>query len=341
MDWTRPRARPSGIPPPTGTPARSCVLRSKPQHHFIVGGTLFLFWTREPVGTEDVMTLFEPTAEQLRHLLVGVKKGEESNAIEDVNDFYLLAVSGNSARAVVRDYLEEPLGKVRESIRRWFADLSITDTSQKYRGQNNAAFSLRVLADATGVESPKVAAAIHVELMAAAIDSTRPLSDGLLAACLGRIRADQGGKLWASRAALVKVCLLRRGIAMTSVLEPNGQTYPPAYLYGRLLSLLDQIQNAALGDVNATVVDKYFRTMSVRPRTIAPRLIGYAQAHLRKMRVDPTKKGTSIWLDQRLTSLVNQLPLDTAAESLPICDQGLFVMGFYHQQAERYTPKDD
>ena len=114
----------------------------------------------------------------------------------------------------------------------------------------------------------------------------------------------------------------------------------PAYVYGRLLSLLDQIQNSALGDVNASVVDKNYRAMSVRPHMIAPRLIGNAQAHLRKMRVDPKKKGTAIWLSQRLTELVNLLPLRHAAKRLPLSDQGLFVMGFYHQQADRYTPRD-
>jgi CRISPR-associated protein Csd1 len=313
-------------------------LRGQRDHHFVVGGTLFLFWTREPANTDFMAALGEASAEQVKGLLEGVTTGKAGDAIDDVNSFYLLAVSGNSARAIIRDYLERPVRLVRASVRQWFADLSIADASPQFGGQPNSAFPLWMLANAMGFDSERVASDVHVGLMESAIDSNRPIPVGILAACLTRLRAEGGGALRASRAALVKICLIRRRIAVSASLDTEELN--PAYLYGRMLSLLDQIQNAALGEVNASVVDKYYRTMSVRPHLIAPRLIGYAQAHLRKMRVDPKKKGTSIWLSQRLTELVNRLPLRGAAERLPICDQGLFVMGFYHQQADRYTPKD-
>jgi CRISPR-associated protein Csd1 len=313
-------------------------LRAKRDNHFIVGGTLFMFWTRQPADTEFVITINDASPEQVKGLLEGVAKGKPGDAIDDVNDFYLLALSGNSARAIVRDYLERPVPAVHASVRRWFADLSIVDASPEYRGQVKSAFPLRVLATAMGIDQERVASDVHVALMEMAIDSKRPIPIRILAGCLSRLRADGGGALRASRAALVKICLIRRRIAVSVALDTDERN--PAYLYGRLLSLLDQIQNAALGEVNASVVDKYYRAMSVRPQTIAPRLIGYAQAHLRKMRADPKKKGTSIWLSQRLTELVNRLPLRQAVERLPISDQGVFVMGFYHQQADRYTPKD-
>jgi CRISPR-associated protein Csd1 len=313
-------------------------LRGKKDNHFIVGGTLLLFWTRKPANTEFVMALNEASAEQVKSLLESVAHGKSGDAIDDANDFYLLAVSGNSARAIIRDYLECPVGQVRASVRQWFADLSIVDASPAHRGQPNSAFPLWMLAVATAIDSEHVASDVQVALTEAAIDSKRPIPIGILAACLGRLRADGGTSLRASRAALVKTCLIRRRIAVSASLDTDEQN--PAYLYGRLLSLLDQIQNAALGEVNCSVVDKYYRSMSVRPHLIAPRLIGYAQAHLRKLRVDPKKKGTTIWLSQRLTELVNLLPLRGAVERLPLGDQGLFVMGFYHQQADRYTPKD-
>ena len=313
-------------------------LRGNRDNHFIVGSTLFLFWTRKPTDTHFVMALNEASPEQVKALFESVAKGKPGEAIDDPNDFYLLAVSGNSARAIVRDYLEQPVGQVRASIRQWFADLTIADASSTYRGQLNSAFSLRTLSTWTGIDSERVTSDVHVALIEAAIDSTRPIPAGILAACLGRLRADRGNSLRASRAALVKICLIRRRIAVGASLDTDERN--AAYLFGRLLSLLDQIQNAALGEVNASVVDKYYRTMSVRPHIIAWRLIGHAQAHLRKMRVDPKKKGTSIWLSKRLTDLVNRLPLRAEIQRLPMSDQGLFVMGFYHQQADRYTPKD-
>lgn len=313
-------------------------LRGRKENHFIIGGTLFLFWTREPADTKFVDILNEATPEQVKALLESAAKGKTGDAISDTNNFYLLAMSGNSARAIIRDYLERPLGQVRSSVGQWFKDLSIVDASSTYRGQLNCAFPLWLLAAATDIDSDHVGSDVHVALMESAIDSKRAIPVGVLAACLGRLRADGGRSLRSARAALIKLCLIRRRIAVPSSLDTNERS--PGYLYGRLLSLLDQIQNAALGEVNASVVDKYYRSMSVRPHRVAFRLIGNAQAHLRKMRVDPKKKGTSIWLNQRLTELVNQLPLRESVERLSLTDQGLFVMGFYHQQADRYTPKD-
>ena len=47
---------------------------------------------------------------------------------------------------------------------------------------------------------------------------------------------------------------------MTEIL--NADELHPAYVYGRLLAVFEQIQYAALGDVNANVVDKFYGTFS-------------------------------------------------------------------------------
>ena len=93
-----------------------------------------------------------------------------------------------------------------------------------------------------------------------------PVSDALLSACLRRLRADGGDGFRSTRLALIKLILKRREIPVTETL--NADERHPAYLCGRLLSVLEQIQYDALGDVNANVVDKFYGTFSAAPALV-------------------------------------------------------------------------
>jgi CRISPR-associated protein Csd1 len=310
-------------------------LRGQRDHHFVVGGTLFLFWTRKPADTEFILALGEASPEQVRAVIEGLKKGRAGDAVEDANDFYLLAVSGNSARAVVRDYLERPLDRVREAIRGWFADLRIADPSKEYQGRPNAAFPLWMLAAATALESDRVTSDAHARLMDAAL-TDGALPDSVLAACLGRLRSEGSGGFRAARLALIKLCLNRThfggGDRMTETLNPD-ETHP-AYVYGRLLRIFEEIQRLALGDVNATVVDKFYGTFSAAPALIFARLFANSQNHLRKIRGE--NPGAAYNLDRRLAEVTSLLPPAPPAGTLPLADQGRFALGYYHQKAKTF-----
>lgn len=316
-----------------------------------IGGTLFLYWTKDPADLRFMSLLDDPAGEARQQLPPprprDVAKVERAfNAVHEAkktavqtlnpNQFYMLGLSGNAARAVIRGYLESTLSEVQQNLADWFDDLRIADTSKEYQGKPNDRFPLKRLVESTALDLDHVASETSERLLSSALNGV-PVPDSILAACLGRLKADGGTPLFASRLALVKLCLIRRNITVSELLDPNERN--ESYLYGRLLSLLDQIQNSALGDVNATVVDKFFRSMCVRPHLIAPRLVANAQAHLRKMRVDPAKNGASTWLGKQLGELYGMLPINRTASRLPLTDQGLFVLGFYHQQAKRFTPK--
>ncbi|HYH69462.1 MAG TPA: type I-C CRISPR-associated protein Cas8c/Csd1 [Urbifossiella sp.] len=119
-----------------------------------VGGTQFLFWTRDMEGSSGVEIL-DAKPDEYAALLEVVNKPVESgpNAISAPDEFRILALGGNSARVVVRDYLERPLGEVRANLRQWLDHLRIADTSKQYQGRPNAAFPLWLLATATALEA--------------------------------------------------------------------------------------------------------------------------------------------------------------------------------------------
>lgn len=119
---------------------------------------------------------------------------------------------------------------------------------------------------------------------------------------------------------------------MSEMLDPDERH--PAYLYGRLLCMFEQIQYAALGDVNANVVDKFYSVFSAAPAQVFNRLFSNAQNHLRKLRTE--RPGSFVSLDKRLTELVALLPASPPAGQLSVRDQGRFALGYYNQRAKQF-----
>jgi CRISPR-associated protein Csd1 len=317
-------------------------LRGDKDHRFTVGGTLFLFWTREDTDTSFVMALNEASPEQVKAVFEGLNKGRTGDAIDDENQFYLLAVSGNSARAIVREYLERPLGKVRESIGRWFADLRIADTSKEHQGRPNSAFPLWLLANATALESDRVAPDTHARLMGAAL-TEGTLPDSILAACLGRLRVPERDPkrptFSPARMALIKLCLNRRHRSeegqMTELLDQD-RIRDKAYVCGRLLAFLARCQSPKDFGAGAQIVERFFGSAILSPRSVFPTLIKLNRNHISIIRGQ--NKGFAFNLDEELDELVDLLVLDGAElpdfpATLSLAEQGRFAIGFYHQRA--------
>src|SRR5207249_5001028 len=108
--------------------------------------------------------------------------------------------------------------------------------SREGQGQPTSAFPMWMLANATALEADRVSPEVHSRLMHAAL-TTGPLPDSILAACIGRLRAEGSDGFRATRMALIKLCLnrthFREEQRMSETLDRDEMH--PAYLYGRLL----------------------------------------------------------------------------------------------------------
>lgn len=322
------------------------------QTSFEVGRkTLFLFWTRDRESTG--LELLNPSAEtlaspdQFDKLIRSVQeKAAAASGIpaEQQDQFRILALSGNSdknsARVFVRDYLEGPLPQLQRSIAKWFTDLAIADTSEQYQGQPNNRFSLLRLAAATVPRKTgnkpdwtKLSPNLLTQLMYSAMTG-RPIPEAVLVSCLGRIRAEGGKGFWTPRMALIKLFLNRtyhqEGDGMKDTLSDDEKH--PAYVYGQLLRVFEEIQRAALGKVNATVVDKFYGTFAAAPAFIFSRLDQNAKHHMSRLRKEKPKKAHR--LDEKLTRLMRLLPAEPPKAVLSLADQGRFALGYYHQKAK-------
>jgi len=298
-----------------------------------IGENLFLFWTREVQDLSFMNLLDRVDAEEVRALLSSPIKGGE-NKSSNPNDFYLMVLSANAARIVVRDYLEAPLSNIQLNLVSWFKDLSLVFLDPQF--DDRPFYSIYELVKATSGDKTDPLITTPNRLLMAALRGD-PLSDAILSACLRRMRLEGSKGCTRPRLSLIKLFLVRKGIKVTESL--NTEEKNPAYLYGRLLEIFDEIQYAALGDVNAGVVDKFYGTFSAAPALIMARLFANANNHLRKLKNE--KPGAFVNLDRKLTELVSHLPIQSPKGQLPLREQALFALGFYHQRAFRNQERVD
>ena len=102
----------------------------------------------------------------------------------------------------------------------------------------------------------------------------------------------------------------------------------PAYLCGRLLAVLEQVQYVAVSP-KATLIDRFYGTASTAPASVFSRLLKGAQAHLGKLRKE--KPGAYVALQDRLAGIMGNL--SGFPKVLSLEEQGWFSLGYYHQRA--------
>ena len=101
----------------------------------------------------------------------------------------------------------------------------------------------------------------------------------------------------------------------------------PAYLSGRIMALLAAIQERALGNVGAGVVQRYYAAASATPALVLGRLVRTAQiAHLPKI-----DGGLRHYFESQLSDLWTRMKT-APPTTLSLEEQTLFAMGFYQQK---------
>ena len=104
----------------------------------------------------------------------------------------------------------------------------------------------------------------------------------------------------------------------------NEQTDNRAYILGRLFAVLEKAQkDAAGGQLNTTIKDRYFTSACATPGAIFPTLLKLSQHHIAK--ADYGYKS-----DKRITELLEKVDAFPSTHSLE--EQGLFILGYYQQK---------
>lgn len=296
-------------------------LISDSQSHTRLGGAIFVYWTRKEVGFDLYEPLDKPQPQQVQDLITNFLKGKPQPGVDDTA-FYATTLSASGGRAVIRDWIDTTVGEAKANLARWFLRQQIVDAY----GATASPLSLYGLAVATVRESKDLPTTTPRTLLRAALTGA-PLPLGMLYQAVRRSRAEQD--VTHARAALITLVLRSQSPEIQedrmSALDP--QNTAPAYLYGRLLAVLADVQEAAIG--KAMIIDRFYGTASSAPASVFGRLLRGAQPHLSKLERD--RPGAEAALQQRLEEVM--AGIDSFLPILTLEQQGLFALGFYHQRA--------
>ncbi len=266
-------------------------------------------------------------------LLQAVESGKASD-LDGLGEcrYRALTLSGNAGRAVVRDWMEGSFEDLAANVKQWFEDLSIVNRHGD--GLTPEPKFLAVLG-AMVRDLKEVHAPLETALWKSAIAGL-PIPYEAMARTLARVRMDviNGESPRHARLGLLKAYLIRKEITEMQA-RLNEHEHCPAYVCGRIMAVLADIQRAALGDVGAGVVQRYYAAASATPALVLGKLVRGAQtAHLPKI-----EGGLKVWFDQQLADLWNRLDQAPPA-TMSLEDQTLFAMGYYQQKAQRKKKAD-
>jgi CRISPR-associated protein Csd1 len=308
-------------------------------HSREVANALVVHWYQESLTPEDDPLSFlagmetEDQAEAAalgaaRALLNAVRAGQRPDLAN--NHYYALTLSGAAGRVMVRDWTEGQFEELLRNITAWFEDLQIVSREGKGHARDPKFMAVcgALVRDLKDLPASTVATLWKASLKGL------PIPRPLLAQALARFRAELVDKdqpaLNHARMGLIKAYFVRRipggDTNMTATYNPRHPA--AAYHCGGLLALFASLQHAALGDVGAGVVQRFYAATSQTPGLMLGRLAANARNHLAKL-----EPGLARWYEERIAENMSGLG-DAAPRILDLEGQGLFALGYYQKLAQ-------
>lgn len=327
------------------TSALNAILEGpkRDDHRKDLGGTAVIFWTERQLAEESFFLSFttdgdaalpqhEETLELTGAFLDAVRHGgSPERCSEDLQThFWILGLGANSARVVVRFFLDGTLEDLALKLHRHYRDIEV---SRRFIDREPIWPSPKYLIEAMQGkgEGGKPPSIVLPALMEAILKGGR-YPQMLFSGVLRRIIATRDDTKVTHARACVIAGYLRRNLGMKEVpVSLDRERTDPAYRLGRLFAALAKAQSDALGgNLNATVRDRFYGSASATPRTVFPRLLRTYQHHLAKL--------DGNYIDRVVQEILE--PLEGFPAHLNLAEQGLFALGFYHQTQDFYRRKE-
>ena len=320
------------------------------------GDTVVCYWGQAAGGREFLdcfAGLLAADPQVVAEVYRGIWRGVMPS-LADPSAFYAMTLSGGQGRAMVRDWLESTVADVAGNVAAHFRDLDVVRNTPppKARGLPPQ-IPLRVLLQSLAPlgKDDAIPAPLATRLLRAVLQGAEyPIS--LLQRAIGRMRAEIGRSEWSdldrrdARVALVKAILNRRRRFRTEMQTRyreitkamDATNTNPGYLLGRLLAITERMQQLAMGDINASVVDRFFSGASAAPKAVFPRLMKNLRHHARKAMDDDKSRSTVHWLEGQVDEIMSQM--DGFPSHLDLENQGLFIVGYHHMRHWLWMSKE-
>ncbi len=316
-------------------------LVADPRHRVRVAGSTILYWTDKPTPFESMFGSFiddyaaedAATLDRMQGFWEQLRQGRQVDSLEAAEvGFYVLGLSPNASRLSVRFWLTGTVREFAERLRRHLADLDMG-----YANPHDPPLTIRRILDQTARERKDVQPLLEGMLVRTVLRGGA-YPQTLFNSVLRRINADS--RVIHHRVAILKAFLVRKARLagrkedITVILNMDHPS--EAYHLGRLFAALEKTQEeASEGKLNSTIKDRYFSSTSATPVAAFPRLMRLHAHHLNK--IDHPGRRTNLEkIVQEIYSHIGGFP-----NHLPLDDQGLFFIGYYHQRQDFFTKKAD
>ena len=326
-------------------------LLAQREYTFPLGDSIIVFWSES--GEEDYQKTFvfslEPqldVQDELKKIFGNLQRKiwvDLDDIKLDLNQkFYILCLAPNAARLSVRFFYQNSFGNILENLAKHYQRMEIVRPSWVGKEYLGIRYMLRETANQNAKDKLPVPNMAAMVLQAILSNDRYPAS--LYTDTLIRIRAEQGNVTY-GRAAIVKAFLIQnyKWKEGEDYMGLNEESKDPAYIMGRLFSVLESIQKDANPGINATIRDRYFNSACVTPASVFPVLIRLKNSHIKKLERD--SGGTKIYYEKQLTDLMGKLEMSETTTGFPqrlsLEEQGKFMLGYYHQTQKKYEKKEE
>lgn len=328
-----------------------------------IGDTMVVYWSES--GKEEYQNAFadisEPTLDNqeiIRGVFENLEKGGEIDVegvlsgISPDEKFYILGLTPNAARLSVRFFYEDSFGNILRHLKEHYDRMEVVRPAMdsiEYLG------TWRMLQEIVNKKSRDKKPPDNIGGAAfKAILSGNRYPETLYQAVLQRITAEQDDpdariyKITRGRAAIIKAYLIRNTRLsekeeITVGLNENSKSIP--YNLGRMFAVLEHIQEeSADNKINSTIKDRYFNSACATPASIFSILLKLKNSHMKK--VERKNVGIKINFEKMLTDIQSRFPVTddqmiAYPRRLSLEEQGMFILGYYHQTQKRYEKKSE
>lgn len=336
-------------------------------HRVRIGDATVVFWTDRPEGTvaEEVLRAFfseTPSTshaaesgtlvERLHDFLRAARQGRLLDRIgQPEAAFYVLGLSPNASRINVRFWLADSVGEFTKRLERHIKDLDIAPATSDDPPPSIVGILDETVPTKNGrPDRDRVSPLLSGELTRAVLLGL-PYPTSLLSGVVGRIRAegfaqrDRRGRnyrrdhdwkaIMRRRAGILRAFLIRNKHKEVSV-SLNKDHPDQAYHLGRLFAALEKTQeDSSERELNSTIKDRYFGAASATPGAVFPLLLRLHQHHLTKVE----NVGHRVNREKLVGEICGHLK--RFPTHLPIDEQGLFYVGYYHQRQDFFTKRTE
>lgn len=317
-------------------------------HRVVIDDLVIVFFAMKEDDTNECELMWSflsdtPGASETEQFMQGMFEKAKGGAAGDTSfepdrnvTFYIAGLTANSSRICQKFLYRNTFGNIIDNLIQHQSDIQIDPE----KGRQIYFSQIKRELVSPNSNKDKVPPPLMANILMSALSGTN-YPEALLETVIRRVRTDRDDdknhyiKLNDTRVGIIKACINRKlrkaGKKEEITMSLSTENNDPAYLCGRLFAVYEKIQKDASGDLNRTIKDSYFASVSARPSAIMPKLSQLAQNHLRKL-----STGSNVYYNNLIGEIIDGLD-GMFPQTLDLDSQGRFIVGYYQQNKALYT----